>query len=126
MSYGFPLAHAANTFAMTVLMIVLALCGRSEMAVEVGLVHAATLITFQAFSGDARSLLLRVEGRLLPDALLRLRLTLALPLAGAAWLLSAGVSLADPQLAAALIVRRIVEWVAELHLAESEFRGEER
>ncbi|MCA9116439.1 MAG: hypothetical protein KDA79_15245 [Planctomycetaceae bacterium] len=125
MPFWFPLAHAANSFAVTGLMIAAAVTGRSELAAEIGLIHGALLITFQALSGDARCLALRQDSRLTIDVLLTCRVVLLLPLGVAAWMLSAGTA-GSGLLAALLVVRRGAEWLSELHLASRETAADYR
>ena len=119
MSYLFPAAFMLQTFAMTALMIGLALGGKPHMAADVGITQAASLALFLAFSGNARSLILNLPSRFPFRAILAMRLLLILPLAGASFYLSQ-LGQVEPSLAAALILRRCVEWLNELHLAERE------
>ena len=63
MNYLFPSAFMLQTFAMTALMIGLALGGKPHMAADVGITQAASLALFLAFSGNARSLILNLSPR---------------------------------------------------------------
>ena len=84
MRYSFPLAFMANTFAVTVLLIVLGLAGHREMAADVGVVQAATLALLYAFSANARSLILSKKSAVSASSVMIGRLLLLLPLAIAA------------------------------------------
>ena len=59
--YLFPLAFMLNAFAMTGILIILGLTGNNAMAAEVGIVQAATIALFYAFSANARSLMLNQQ-----------------------------------------------------------------
>ena len=75
----YPLAYLALTSSLTILLIVIGLFGRAELAAELGIVQGALLATFYAFSANTRSLILQGHGDLTPDRLLSKRV-LALPL----------------------------------------------
>lgn len=96
--------------------------GRSEVAAEIGLVQGATLALFYALSGNARNLILADVDTGVASGLLRLRLLLALPLSGVAYLLSVGVGAVAVPLGIVLIVRRVSEWVGEIGLSVHEQR----
>lgn len=122
----FPAAFMANTFAMMVVMICLSLFGKSSLAADFGIVHGATVALFYSFSGNARSLILSESGVISASEILRLRLTLLLPLGGLAWTLCAGVVDSSWFLIFLLVVRRGAEWLAEIFLTEQELRHKER
>jgi hypothetical protein len=116
----FPLAALLNSFSMTALLLIVGLAGRSELAADVGLVQGATLALFYAFSANARPLILADSEGHVAVMVLRARLVLVLPLAGAAYFLSVGMGGAAAPLALVLIVRRIAEWMGEIGLARHE------
>lgn len=120
MSYLFPAAFMANTFAMTALLIMLGLAGDTSLAADVGIVQGATLALFYAFSGNARNLILNQSSPVSAQSVMTARLFLMLPLAGAAYWLSVGLAGVEPILATILILRRCVEWLDEVFLSEME------
>lgn len=108
---------------MTALLLVFGIAGRSEIAADIGLVQGATLALFYAFSANARNLILADSGWDAAAGLLRARLLLTLPLAGAAYVLSIGIGTVAAPLAIVLIVRRVSEWMGEIGLARHERTG---
>ena len=120
----FPVAALFNSFSMTGLLLLFGLAGQRETAADIGLVQAATLALFFAFSANARNLVLGDESGRSAAELLSLRLLLMLPLAGAAYVLSVQIGNASPLLALVLITRRLSEWLGEIGLAEHERREE--
>ena len=120
--YIFPLAFAMNTLAVSGFMVVLGLLGKQNMAADFGIVQAATMALFFAFSANARSLILSPAGDTSLRFLLVYRSLLIVPLAAAAFFLSATLGGAPRLLALVLICRRAIEWIAELHLSDTESR----
>ncbi len=120
LSYLFPAAFMANTYAMTGLLIILGLTGNPVMAADVGIVQGATLALFYAFSANARNLILNQASPVSAQSVMMARLFLMLPLAGAAYWLSVGLAGVEPFLAVVLIFRRCVEWLDEVFLSEME------
>lgn len=110
----------ANTFAMTGLLIMLSLMGESVFAADVGIVQAATLALFFAFSGNARSLILNQDSSISSQSVLSNRLVLFVPLGITAYWLSSMIGDVPQYLALVLIVRRAVEWFDEIYLSEME------
>ena len=123
MSYLFPLAALINAVSMTVLLIGLSLTGQPALAADVGIVQGVTIALFYAFSANARSLVLNPAARVSVGNLLVGRLILLVPLSVVAWYLSVHLAHVTWSLAVALILRRGVEWLGELHLSEMELRG---
>jgi hypothetical protein len=119
-SYLFPLASMANMFAMTVLLIALGLSGNTVLAAEVGIVQGATLALFYAFSANARSLILSNSSTVSASSVMMVRMLLLTPLALVSYWLSVHVAGVAGLLAVILIVRRISEWLSEVHLSEME------
>ncbi len=117
MNYLFPLTYLANGLATTFLLIGLGLAGKSVLAADVGLVQGATLATFFAFSGNARSLILHAKGSAHLPGILGTRLLLALPLSAVALILGVTVGGVAPVLALALVLRRCGESFSEVHLS---------
>jgi MFS family permease len=122
-NYLFPGAFMVNTFAMTILLVILGLAGRVAMAAEIGIVQGATLALFYAFSANARSLILNPASKISVQSIMASRLILLVPLAGAAYLLSIAPAEVERFVAIALILRRCAEWLGEVHLSEMERLG---
>ena len=122
-NYLFPGAFMVNTYAMTILLVVLGLADKVALAAEIGIVQGATLALFFAFSANARSLILNPSSRVSAQSVMASRLILLVPLAGAAYLLSVVPAGMDRLLAIVLILRRCVEWLGEVHLSEMEHSG---
>lgn len=109
-----------NTFTMTALMVILGLSGQSHLAADVGIIQGAITALFLSFSANARSIILNPSSHLSIDSISRTRLVLIFPLATASYFLSALPSDADTLLIIALVLRRCVEWISEIHLSEME------
>lgn len=122
----FPLAFMANTFAMMLVMIGLSLFGKPALAADFGLIHGATVALFYAFSGNARSLILAESGEVGAAGILRLRLLMLLPLGVLAFMLCIGVVDGGWLFVLLLVVRRAVEWLAEIFLSEQELHHQGR
>lgn len=122
--YLFPLAFMLNAFAMTGILIILGLAGNNAMAAEVGIVQAATIALFYAFSANARSLMLNQQSPVDVADILYIRVLLLLPLSIAAYYLSSAVIEVELMLVLALIIRRAVEWLQEVHLSKAELTGD--
>lgn len=110
----------ANSFSMTGLLIILSLAGDSALAADVAIVQAATLALFYAFSGNTRNLILNHESGITAQSVLSNRFILLLPLAVAAYWLSAFMASVPSSIAIVLILRRAVEWFDEIYLSEME------
>lgn len=126
LSYLFPASFMANTFAMTGVMIVLSLAGNPELAADFGIVHGATLALFFAFSGNARSLILNPSSTVSVGTILGARLLLLVPLGAMSFMLSTHFAGVDALLAFTLVLRRGMEWIAEVHVSEMEMRRDAR
>ncbi|HOQ42087.1 MAG TPA: hypothetical protein PK178_08025 [Smithellaceae bacterium] len=111
---------------MTILLVVLGLADKVALAAEIGIVQGATLALFYAFSANARSLILNPSSGISAQSVMASRLILLVPLASAAYLLSVVPAGVDWLLAIALILRRCVEWLGEVHLSDMEHSGNER
>lgn len=122
----FPMAFMANAFAMMVVMIGLSLFGNSALAADIGLIHGATVALFYSFSGNARSLILSESRVVDATEILQLRLIMLLPLGVLAYMLCVGVVDSNWLFVLLLVVRRAVEWLAEIFLSEQELRRRER
>lgn len=105
---------------MTGLLIVLGLVGEPVFAANVAIVQAATLALFYAFSGNSRNLILNHESSITAQSILNNRLILLLPLAAAAYWLSAIMASVPSSIVIVLILRRSVEWFDEIYLSEME------
>lgn len=102
----FPKAFVINTFSMTRMLILLGLTGRSVMAAEVGIVQAATVSLFYAFSANARSLILNQQHPVDAADILYFRVLLLLPLSIAAYFLSSVAMEVELTIVVALILRQ--------------------
>lgn len=120
MNFIFSAAFMANSFSMTGLLIMLGLAGDSAFAADVGIVQAATLALFYAFSGNTRNLILNHQSGITAQSVLNNRFILLLPLAMAAYWLSAVMASVPSSIAMVLILRRGVEWFDEIYLSEME------
>jgi hypothetical protein len=109
-----------NGLAMTAFMVVVGLAGKTELAADIGIVQAATLALFYAFSGNARNLILNDSFPVSSQSIMFSRLWMSLPLGILAFYLSTIVSGVEIYLAIILILRRIVEWLGEVHLSQLE------
>lgn len=121
----YPAAFMANTFAMMLVMIGLSLFGKPSLAADFGLVHGATVALFYVFSGNARSLILAESG-VGAAGILRLRLLMLLPLSVLSFMLCIGVVDGSWLFVLLLVLRRAVEWLAEIFLSEQELRKQGR
>jgi hypothetical protein len=120
LNYIFPAAFMANTFAMTILLVILGLADKVVMAADIGIVQGATLALFYAFSANARSLILNPASKISAQSIMASRLILLAPLAVAAYLLSVVIAGVEQFVTIILILRRCVEWLGEVHLTEME------
>lgn len=120
MNYIFSAAFMANSLSMTGLLIALSLAGYSDLSADVAIVQAATLALFFAFSANARNLILKHHSTITAQFVLSSRIPILIPLAVAAYWLSAEMAAVPPYLAGVLILRRAVEWLDEVYLSEVE------
>ncbi len=120
MNYIFPGAFAVNALSMTGLLIVASLAGDPIFAANIGLVQAATLALFYAFSGNTRSAILNSQSGVSAHSVFSTRLILLIPLAIAAYWLSSIVANVPTALTVILILRRSAEWFDEIYLSEME------
>lgn len=93
------------------------------MAAEVGIIQAATVALFYAFSANARSLILNQQAPLDAADVLYIRMLLLLPLSVTAFFLSTAVMQVELILVIVLIIRRAVEWLQEVRLSKEELMG---
>ncbi|MCE3000717.1 MAG: hypothetical protein ACK59Y_00040 [Betaproteobacteria bacterium] len=126
MSWPFPAAVMANTFAVTCMMIVLGLAGESVMAADFGIVHGATVALLYSFSANARSIILNPAASISAGGILGCRLLLLIPLGLLSLWLSLHIARVETVLAVALVVRRCAEWIAEVHVSEMERTRDEK
>ena len=122
--YVFSIAIASNMFSMSALLVFLGLIGKAKFAADVGIVQAATLAVFFAFSANARNLVLRCKSDSALNQLLKFRFSLLPVLAFASYMLSVGIVDVSESFVFALIGRRCSEWLAELHVTERERIGD--
>ncbi len=120
--HHFPLAFMANSLAMSVFLIGLGLAGHARLAADVAIVQGVTLALFYSFSANARNLILNQFAPIQALSLLLYRFVLLVPLVAIAFGL-AHLSGVETWLAAILLMRRSVEWLDEIFLAEMERMG---
>lgn len=123
MHFAYPAALMANTFPVTGMMILLGISGKPASAADFGIVHGATTAVLYSFSANARSIILNQTSAITAATLLGSRLLLLLPLGLLSLWLSLRLGSVGFALAAALVLRRCAEWVAEVHLSEMELAG---
>lgn len=126
MNYVFPAAMMANTLSVSGLMIFLGLTGNSATAADFGIVHGATVALLYSFSANARSIILNPSSSIATGTLLSTRTLLLLPLGVLSLWLSLRFGRVETGLAAALVIRRCTEWMAEVHLSNMELAVETR
>ncbi len=114
MKYIFPVSFMANTFAMTAVMIALSLAGKPDVAADVGIVHAVTVALFHSFSANARSIILNPSSGIPTASVLSVRLLLVVPSGVLSFLLSTNLAGVEVLLAFVLVLRRGIEWVADI------------
>lgn len=121
----YPVSYMSSQMGMTVLLVGLGLFGKPHLAAEVGIVQGALLAFYYTFSGNVRSLIFREDRGLSTRPLILVRLLLAVPLAVVAYILAvhAGVDV-PPEIAMILTLRKIGEWLSEIHLCEVEREGD--
>lgn len=120
----FPAAYLTVSHSITALLVLASLLGQQELGAEIGIISGATIATFHAFSANTRMLILARSETLPVQTILKWRLMLLAPLAlGAGWLSMQAPGVAGP-LIAALVLRRAVEWLNEVHLSDAEVRGD--
>jgi len=120
----FPAAFATNVFSVTALVLWVGLLGNPEMAADIAVIQASTIALFYTFSGNARNLILGAKGTVSAAPLQSLRVTLVLPLAPLALVLAWPVVGGITSVVAAILVRRVGEWLVELTLSEAERDGD--
>jgi len=116
----FPVAYMSITYAITALLIAFGIAGQSELAADIAVAQGAALATFHAFSANTRNLILGHSATIRAGDILLSRLLLVVPLGLFAFLLSTYVADILPPVAAALALRRGVEWINDVHLCEKE------
>ena len=121
----YPTSYMSSQVGMTALLVGLGLLGKPLLAAEVGIVQGALLALYYTFSGNVRSLIFRDERSSSTRPLILVRLLLAVPLAVAAYILAVhtGVGVSSG-IAMILTLRKIGEWLSEIHLCEVEREGD--
>lgn len=121
-NYLFPAVYAFNGLSITALLVGFGLGGLSYAAADVGIVQGAAIATFYAFSGNTRNILLDPAQRVSLNSILEMRLLLAVPLSVLTLWLSVVIAGVDYLLAGIIVLRRVVEWITDLHLCEIELK----
>ncbi|HWR26538.1 MAG TPA: O-antigen ligase family protein [candidate division Zixibacteria bacterium] len=109
-----------NSYPVTAILIFVGLLGETHLAADIGLVQGVMLALFYAFSANSRSIILNNEAKVNVNHIFITRTTLILPLGVIAFIASVYMSSIDMMLVIALIIRRSVEWIGELHLSWKE------
>jgi len=120
----FPISYLSIQLAMTGLLVVSGLLGESKLAADVGIVQAAALALFFAFSGNARSVIFQSADGSVLRALLVSRLILLVPLGLLAFYFGSVVGGVPWAISTVLVVRKCVEWIGEIHLCKIERQGQ--
>lgn len=116
-SYLFPAAFMLNSFSVTAILIFFGLVGETRLAADIGLVQGVMLALFYAFSANTRSIILNDEAKISVNHIFLIRMILILPLGVIAYCASVYISSIDMILVIALVIRRSVEWIGEIHLS---------
>lgn len=117
------IAYASVTYSITGLLIAFGLLGKMAIAADIGIAQGATLATFYALSANARTVILTQKES--AGAILFSRVMLVVPLAALSYFLSAYLANAESWIALAIIVRRSIEWINEVHLTDAEQQGKQ-
>lgn len=117
----YVISYASVTYSITGLLIVFGLLGEMAIAADIGIAQGATLATFYALSANARTVILTQKESAGP--ILFSRVILVVPLAALSYFLSAYLANAESWIALAIIVRRSIEWINEIHLTDTELQG---
>lgn len=120
MNYFFSIAVMSNMLAMTAMLIILSLAGKSDLAADIGVCQAATSAILYAFSANARNMILATSTATLSRSIFNIRLILLAPLVALAFWLSVTLGGVGIILSGILILRRTVEWLSEVDLSEKE------
>jgi glycosyltransferase involved in cell wall biosynthesis len=121
----FPFAVSLNMFSMTALLIILGVFKEAELAADVAIVQAATLVVFMAFSTNARNIILSESKSITLEQFFKFRSILIIPLALVAYLLCERFVDLEIGIVFCLIFRRSLEWLAELQISERELMNDE-
>ncbi|MEY4495558.1 MAG: hypothetical protein RL744_622 [Pseudomonadota bacterium] len=116
----FPLSYLSSQLSMTVLLVFLGLTNHTYLAVGVAIVQAAAAAVLLSFSANARNLILLSSDVAIVKTITIARFILFIPLGIAVYYLSSMMGGIDQKIAAVLVVRKLVEWIMEIYLAESE------
>jgi len=105
-------------------LVILGFAGKSVIVADLAIVHGASLALFYTFSANARNVILRDPSEDVIGYLSWSRILLSFPLGFIACWLAIHLSGVDVLLAIIIILRRIVEWVAEIHLSKAETKAD--
>ena len=107
-------------FSMTILMIILGIMGLYELAADVGIVQAASLMVFLGFSTNARNIILGKNLDINSEQLFLFRLILIVPLAVISYFFCSKIIDLTVVLTIGLILRKVCEWIAEIQINQYE------
>lgn len=105
---------------MTGLLVAVGLLGHPQLAADIGIVQGAALALFFAFSANSRNLIIKAADESPVRTILLARALLILPLSAGAYYFGSLLGGVVHEIAAILIVRKAIEWLTEIHLAEAE------
>ena len=114
-------SYMTLTYSISGLLVILGIFGKHEMAADVAIVQGSVLATFYVLSGDARHLILADKAN--AHKVLFFRLVWIIPLAAISYFMSFNIGHVGMGLASSLILRRVSEWLAEVHVTEIERTG---
>ena len=105
---------------MTGLLVAVGLLGHPQLAADIGIVQGAALALFFAFSANARNLIIKTAEESPVRTILLARALLILPLSAGAYYFGSLLGGVTLEIAVILILRKAIEWLTEIHLAEAE------
>jgi len=117
---AFPLAFLVNNLSMTAMMVAFAMVGDAETAAEIGLIQASTSALFNAFSSNARSVILSSDDSQLFRTIVSFRLILLIPFVAIAYSINSSSGWVMPVFLMVFLIRRTTEWFSEVDLSERE------
>lgn len=105
---------------MTILLVITGLTNQTDLAISIAIVQAAAAAILLSFSANARNLIILSSNSQIAKSIFVARIILIIPLGMAVFFLSTMIGGVDHKIAVVLVVRKIVEWIMEVYLAESE------
>lgn len=120
-NFYFPLAAALNFFSVTGLVIFSGLFGKPDLAADFAVVQGAVLAVFLSLSGNARNIILASSDTgEIEKSVFYFRLMMVIPASFGVYFLASSTVAPATGLVIALVLRKCLEWLAELQLAHNE------